>query len=48
MKVNEEKMKALITRLQKECNEYALNGDYKMAKYLTNIIIELLEALEDD
>jgi hypothetical protein len=42
------KMKALIARLQKKCGEYALNGDYKMAKYLTNLIIELLEALEDE
>jgi hypothetical protein len=48
MKVNEKKMKALITRLQKECDEYALNGDYKMATYLTKLIIELLEALEDE
>ena len=42
VKVNEEKMKAIITRLQRECDLYVSNGDYKMAKYLNNIIIELL------
>lgn len=48
MKVNEEKMKALIARLQRECDLYASNGDYKMVKYLNSIIIELLETLKDE
>ena len=48
VKVNEEKMKAIITRLQRECDLYASNGDYKMAKHLNSIIVELLEVLKDE
>ena len=47
MKVNEEKMRSLINYLRRERDSYALNEEYSMESYLTEIINKILDVIEE-
>lgn len=47
MYINKERIDALLQRLQKDRDEYEFKGDYKMAYYLTTIILDILGAIVD-
>jgi hypothetical protein len=47
MKVNKSKMIALINHLRRERDSYALNEEYSMESYLTEIINKILDVIEE-